>query len=51
MEMEEEALSQEREVVTEAEKGKNADSPLRASARSQPNQHLDFSSVKWILHF
>ena len=37
--------------VIEAEKGKKTNSPLRASTRSQPNQRLDSSSVKWILDF
>lgn len=50
--MEEEAVSREKEVVIEAfEKGKKTDSPLRASTRSQPSQHPDSSSVKWVLDF
>ena len=49
--MEEEAVSQEKEAVIEAEEGKKTDSPLRASTRSQPNQDLASSSVKWILDF
>ena len=49
--MEEEAMSREKEVVIGAEKGKKTDSPLRVSTRSQPSQHPDSSSVKWVLDF
>lgn len=37
--------------LLEAEKGREMDSPLRASGRNQPCQHLDFSPVKLILNF